>query len=166
MNATNYSSNSMNAACLVLTADEYATVDYVFSVLSIFANLLTCPLASYSSERTLRNRDENKKKTSQHAQHTVGLYGRNRSGSGDRLSAGFHCTRDFPSGWWIIICILRGLYHTKDDNKLPLPSISSSFGPYRRGTFCCDHMFTPIRQHRDQIPFNCSSCMLLGYYDF
>ena len=44
MNATNYSSNSMKAACIVLTADEYATVDYVFSVLSIFANLLTCPL--------------------------------------------------------------------------------------------------------------------------
>jgi len=121
---------------------------------------------SYPSERALHNHDEEKKKTSDHAQHTVGLYGRNRSGGGDRLSAGFRRPRDFPSGWRIVICILQVLYHTKDDNKLPLPSIPYSFGPYRRGTFCCDQMFTPIRQHRHQIPFNCSSCMLLAYYDF
>ena len=46
MNATNYSSNSMKAACIVLSDDEYATVDYIFSVLSILVNLVTCPIVT------------------------------------------------------------------------------------------------------------------------
>ena len=99
---------------------------------------------SYSSERALHSRNEEKTKTSDHTQHTVGLYGRNRSGGGDRLSAGFRRTRNFPNGWWIIICILQVLYHTKGDRKLPLPSISFPFGTYRRGTFCCNEIFIAI----------------------
>jgi len=120
----------------------------------------------YSSQRTLHNRDEEKKKTSDHAQRIVGRYGRNRSCGGDRLSASARRTRDFPSGWWNVISLLQVLDHAKDDNNLPLSSVSSSFGTYRRGTIYCDLLFTAIRQHRDEIPFNCSSCMLLAYYDF
>ena len=44
MNTTNYSTDSLIPVCFRLTPDEYATVDYVFSVLSIIINLLTCPL--------------------------------------------------------------------------------------------------------------------------
>ena len=43
MNATNSSTNSTKAACILVTDDEYATVDYFLKVLSIIINLLTCP---------------------------------------------------------------------------------------------------------------------------
>ena len=143
MKATNSSTNLLKPECTRLTDDEHASVGFFLTVLSIIVNLLTGPLVILLNALFITAM--RKKLSSDHAQYTVGLYDSNRSGGGDRLSAGFRRTRDFPGGRWIIICILQGLVHTKDDNKLPLPSVSSSLSPYRRGTFCCDEIFTAIR---------------------
>ena len=53
-------------------------------MLSIIVNLLMCPLDILLNALFVTSMW-----TSDHAQHTVGVYGRNRSGGGDRLSAGF-----------------------------------------------------------------------------
>jgi len=129
MNAANYSTDLMKAICILVTDDEYAIVDYFFTVRHLHRHKRFNMSTSYSFERAFHNRDEEKQKTSDHAQHTVGLYGRNRSGGGNRLSASFHHTRYFPSGRWIGIFVLQVLRKTKEDDNLPLPSIISPFGP-------------------------------------
>ena len=44
MNAANYSTDLMKTICILVTNDEYPTVDYFFTVIYIFINVLTCPL--------------------------------------------------------------------------------------------------------------------------
>ena len=165
MNAFNYSANSMKAVCIFSTFDKYAAVDFFFTVLSIVINLLTCPLVILLNALFITAMGKNRRLQTMHNILLASMAGTDLAVG--IVSQPFCIALDiFQAAGGSLSVYCKLIFHAKDDNKLPLPSISSSFGTYRCGTVCCDEIFSATQQHRYQIPFNCSNCMLLAYYDF
>ena len=164
MNPANYSTDLMKAICILVTDDEYAIVDYFFTVISIVINFLTCPLVIILNALFITAMRKNRRLQTMHNILLACM-------AGTDLAVGLGCQPVF---------IAQDIFQAAGGS---LSFYCKFFVIQRKTTTClcllsllhlaliswnvfCDEMFTAIRQHRDQILFNCSSCMLLADNDF